>query len=45
MDAYLLSSEDKNGTIRALREGFQPAVTAWKPVHQIPFSSVRKGAW
>lgn len=42
MDAYLLSSEDKNGTIRALREGFQPAVTAWKPVHQIPFSSVRK---
>ena len=42
MDAYLLSSEDKNGTIRALREGFQPAVTAWKPVHQIPFASVRK---
>ena len=42
MDAYLLSSDDKNGTIRALREGFQPAVTAWKPVHQIPFSSVRK---
>ena len=42
MDAYLLSSEDKNGTIRALREGFQPKVTAWKPIHQIPFSSVRK---